>query len=143
MKKLNKTQSVIFLIGGLLMVIGTGCFVLLWHQEIACWVYFAGAVMFTAMQFMQIYEGNDLTMKRLKRIQNIGNICFLIAGMLMIDHVRHFLLPFFNNDEGTGLYNYQTYIMNKWVLLLLIAALLQMYTMHRMDYEMKKTKNNQ
>ena len=141
MKKLNKTQSLIFIIGGVLMVAGVVAFVFLWHQNIACWVFFAGAVMFTSMEFIQMYQGNDLTLKRLKNIQNIGNICFLLAGMLMIDHATRFLLPFFRNSQGTGLYNYQTYIANKWVLLLLIASLLQMYTMHRMDYIMKQNGN--
>ena len=138
MRKLNRTQSVIYLLGGLLMVVGAGCFTFLFHQPFMCWVYLLGALMFTIVQSMQLYEGKDITIRRLKHIQGLGNLCFVLAGLLMIDHVSHFLLPLFRNAEGTGLYNYQTYIVNKWVVLLLIGALLQMYTMHRLDYELRK-----
>ena len=41
--------------------------------------------------------------------------------------------------------NYATYlevVYNKWVLLLLIAALLEIYTMHRLSSELSKENNN-
>ena len=138
MKQLNRTQQIIFLLGGVLMVIGAGCFAFLLHQAIFCWVFLLGAILFTSMQSVQFYEGRNLTIQRLKRIQNLGNLCFVLAGLLMIDAVHMFLLPLFRNNDGTGLYNYITYIQNKWVVLLLIAALLQMYTTHRLDAELKK-----
>ena len=57
MKQLNKWQTIVFLAGGALMVIGAGCFSLMFHQEVACWVFAAGALMFVAMQAEQRYDG--------------------------------------------------------------------------------------
>ncbi len=122
------------------MVIGAGCFVFLWQQAVVCWVYLVGALMFTSMQAVQIYEGKDLTVRRLKRIQSLANLFFVLSGLLMIDAVHHVLLPLFRNAEGTGLYNYQLYLQNKWVILLLVAAMLEVYTTHRLDHELKSEK---
>ena len=42
---------------------------------------------------------------------------------------------------SAGYYTYIEYVYNKWVVLLLIAAILEVYTTHRLDSELKKTKN--
>ena len=133
MKQLNKLQSLIFLTGGAMMVVGAGCFALMWQQKIACWIYLAGALMFGVMQMMQEYQGNNLTVKRLKRIMSLADIFFILSGFLMVDMVYRFLQSAFDN--------YLTYyntIYNKWVVLLLIAAILEMYTMHRIEHELSK-----
>ena len=46
MRQLNKLQSTVFLAGGALMVIGAGCFSLMWQQHIVCWLFLLGAIMF-------------------------------------------------------------------------------------------------
>lgn len=133
MKQLNKLQSLIFLTGGAMMVVGAGCFALMWQQKIACWIYLVGALMFGVMQMMQEYQGNNFTVKRLKRIMNLADIFFILSGFLMVDMVYRFLQSAFDN--------YLTYyntIYNKWVVLLLIAAILEMYTMHRIEHELSK-----
>lgn len=133
MKQLNKLQSLIFLTGGAMMVVGAGCFALMWQQKIACWIYLAGALMFGIMQMMQEYQGNNFTVKRLKRIMSLADIFFILSGFLMVDMVYRFLQSAFDN--------YLTYyntIYNKWVVLLLIAAILEMYTMHRIEHELSK-----
>ncbi|MBS5613949.1 hypothetical protein [Hoylesella buccalis] len=133
MKQLNKLQSLIFLTGGAMMVVGAGCFALMWQQKIACWIYLAGALMFGVMQMMQEYQGNNFTVKRLKRIMSLADIFFILSGFLMVDMVYRFLQSAFDN--------YLTYyntIYNKWVVLLLIAAILEMYTMHRIEHELSK-----
>ena len=68
MKQLNRIQSAIFLIGGLLMVAGVACCVLMVIPTIMCWVYLLGAVMFATMQVSQLYEGNELVVRRLKKL---------------------------------------------------------------------------
>lgn len=133
MKQLNKLQSLIFLTGGAMMVVGAGCFALMWQQKIACWIYLAGALMFGIMQMMQEYQGHNIIVKRLKRIMSLADIFFILSGFLMVDMVYRFLQSAFNN--------YLTYyntIYNKWVVLLLIAAILEMYTMHRIEHELSK-----
>lgn len=133
MKQLNKLQTLIFLTGGAMMVVGAGCFALMWQQKIACWIYLAGALMFGVMQMMQEYQGNNFIVKRLKRIMSLADIFFILSGFLMVDMVYRFLRLAFDN--------YLTYyntIYNKWVVLLLIAAILEMYTMHRIEHELSK-----
>lgn len=115
------------------MVIGAGCFALMWQQQICCWVYLTGALMFTTMQLMQTYEGKDVTIKRLKRIQGIADLFFVFAGMLMVDHVFGFFRPLFSSSI-----DYVSYVFNKWVILLLIAAVMEVYTVHRLDHELSK-----
>ncbi len=133
MKQLNNIQSAIWLLGGLMMVAGVGCFVLMWHQPIVCWVYFLGASMFSSMQLMQTYEGPDPTIRRLKRLQSVAGLCFVLAGMLMADNVYMFFRPLFSNSI-----DYITYVFNKWVVLLLVAAVIEVYTVHRLDHELRK-----
>lgn len=133
MKQLNKLQSLLFIIGGILMVVGAGCFALIWQQSIACWVFLAGALLFTTMQILQSYEGRDITIRRLKRIQGLADILFLLAGMLMTDKVYGFFRPLFSN-----MVDYTNYLFNKWVVVLLIAAILEVYTVHRLDHELSK-----
>ena len=117
MKQLNKIQSVIFLLGGILMVIGAGCYVAMWLRGIVCWVFLVGAVMFSLMQTMQIYTG----------------IFFVVAGVLMADSHYHFFQPMFSNYA-----DYIEILYNKWVVLLLIAAVIEVYTTHRIDHELSK-----
>ena len=140
MRQQNKIQSAIFLIGGLLMVIGTGCYVFMWQQKIVCWLFAAGTLMFTVIQAMQLYAGNNFVIKRLKRIQAIADIFFILSALLMIDSAYQFLLPLFGGHGGSGYMNYIQYVYNKWVLLILIAALLEIYTTHRISSELKKEK---
>ena len=133
MKKLNKFQSVLFLFGGVLMVICAGSFALMWQQPIVCWIYLIGSVLFTVMQSMQTYNGNNFVLKRLKRIQSVADICFILSALLMVDTAYLFFRPIF-----TDFLTYTQYVYNKWVVLLLIAAFLELYTTYRIDSEMKK-----
>ena len=133
MKQLSKLQSIVFLLGGALMVVGVGSFVLLFYQSVSCWVFLAGAILFATVQLMQTFEGDNITIKRLKRIQDLSDILFIIAGILLVDTVYGFFRDFFSNYE-----NYVTYLYNKWVIVLFLATLLELYTVHRIDYELSK-----
>ena len=136
MKQLNRFQSILFAIGGMLMVIGAGCFAFMWQQQVVCWLFLAGASMFTLMQSMQTYEGSNFVIRRLKRIQAVANIFFMLAGILMVDTAYMFFRPHFHSSIA-----YIDFLYNKWVVLLLIAAFLEIYSMHRIDSEMKKDKS--
>ena len=136
MKQLNKLQSILYAVGGALMVIGAGCFAFMWQQQVVCWLFLAGASMFTLMQSMQTYEGSNFVIRRLKRIQAVANIFFMLAGILMVDTAYMFFRPLFNSSIA-----YIDFLYNKWVVLLLIAAFLEIYSMHRIDSEMKKDKS--
>lgn len=133
MKQLSKLQSIVFLLGGALMVVGVGSFVLLFYQSVSCWVFLAGAILFATVQLMQTFEGDNITIKRLKKIQDLSDILFIIAGIILVDTVYGFFRDFFSSYE-----NYVTYLYNKWVIILFLATLLELYTVHRIDYELSK-----
>jgi hypothetical protein len=133
MKQLSKLQSVLLLIGGILMVAGTGLFAFLICWHISCWLFLAGTVFFVLMQLMQVYEGRSLVVRRLKRIQGAADLFFVVSGISMVDTAYGFLMRMFTNYEI-----YLTYFYNKWVVFLLIAAVLEVYTTHRISYELKK-----
>ena len=133
MKKLNKIESILFMLGGMLMVTGIGCYVFMLAPSITCWIALTGSILFSTLHMMQAYEGSQLAIKRLKRILNIADLLFVIAGILIVDSTYNFLRPAFENKES-----YITYVYNKWVLLLLIAAILEVYATHRIDYLLKK-----
>jgi hypothetical protein len=136
MKQLSKVQSILFLSGGAMMVIGAGCFAFMWQQHIVCWIYLLGALLFGVIQMMQTYEGSLLIVKRLKKIMTFADVLFILSGLLMVDMVFQFFKAAFSD--------YLTYyqlVYNKWVVLLLVAALLEMYTMHRIGHELSKEKS--
>ncbi len=133
MKQLTKFQSALFLIGGILLVVGTGLYVFQIVQHVACWIGLAGALLFAFMQLMQRYEGSDFVVRRLRRIVLLSDFLFVISGFLMVESQYRFLLPFFDNVTV-----YIQYIYNKWIITLLIAAILQLYTGHRLSNELKK-----
>lgn len=139
MRQLSKLQSAIFTMGGLLMVVGAGMYVFDLHKP-ASWIFLAGAVAFAAMQLQQRYEGRSFVIRRLRRIMTMADVCFVAAGLLMIENAYNFLLPTFVNHLTNGLNDYVTFIMGKWVVLLLIAALLEVYTIHRISNELEKEK---
>ena len=137
MKQQNKLQSILFVLGGILMVIGVGCFVFMFKQQIVSWLFLVGTVLFATMQMMQGYEGNNITIRRLKNIMNLADMVFIFSGILMVDNVYGFIRPAFSNPM-----DYLNYLYNKWVVLLLIAAIMEIYTMHRIEWEIKKENKN-
>lgn len=136
MKTLTPFQSLLFLVGGVLMVVGATAFVLMWHREVACWVFLVGAVVFAVIQSMQLYEGRNTVVRRLKNMLNVADLLFVLAGILMVDTCHHFLLPLFRNGGSDGYYTYIEYVYNKWVVLLLVAAILEVYATFRISNEM-------
>ena len=133
MRQLNRVQTVIFLLGGMLMVAGAGCYVMMCQQRVVCWIFLVGSVMFSLMQTMQVYTGTELVLRRLKNIQGLASLLFVISGVLMADSAYGFFRPMFDNIA-----DYIEIVYNKWVVLLLVAALLEVYTTHRINNELSK-----
>lgn len=128
MRKLNKVQTIVFLAGALLMVIGAGASLLAWKG--APYVFAVGALAFASMQLLQRYEGNNFVIRRLRRMMILSDVLFLLSALLMFASM--------GNVFGLSHIDYITYIYNKWVLTLLIAAVLQLYSTHRIDHELAK-----
>jgi len=128
MKTLSKLQTAVFLVGAVLMAVGAGLYVL--KISAASYIYCLGALAFASMQLLQRYEGSNFTIRRLRRIMIFSDVLFLIAGVLMLANQGNF----FNLDQWI----YVKYVRNNWVVTLLVAAILQLYTTHRIDSELTK-----
>lgn len=128
MRELNKWQSVVFLVGGLLMVVGAGISLL--KFSVAPYVYVFGAIGFATMQMLQRYDGPNITIRRLRRIMLLSDVLFLLTGVLMFASL--------GNNFGLSQIDYLQYVYNKWVGTLLLAAVIQLYATHRIDNEFSK-----
>lgn len=128
LRQLSHMETYIYLVGAVLMVIGSGAHVLM--QTWGAYVYTLGAIAFTLMQMKQRYEGPSLTLRRLRRIMVTSDVCFLLAAALMFAGR--------GNPFGLPQIAYVEWIMNKWVVALLVAAVLQLYASHRISSELAK-----
>ena len=128
MKQLSNIETAILLIGGLLMVVGAGGSMFL--QSWAAYIFAPGALLFAAMQMRQSYEGNNFTIRRLRRIQLSSDVLFMLAGLLMLANQSNFF--------GINLLLYIKYVHNNWIVVLLVAAILQLYASHRIANELEK-----
>lgn len=128
MRQLNKVESLLLLLGGLLMVTGSGASIFL--QSWAPYVFAPGAVLFAAMQMRQRYDGRNITIRRLRRIMLISDVLFLLAALMMFANQANFF--------GMDFLLYIKYVHNNWIVILLVAAILQLYTSHRIANELEK-----
>ena len=132
MHQLSKVESILLLLGGMLMVIGSGASLFL--QSWASYVFAPGALLFVAMQLRQRYEGNDFVIRRLRRILIMSDVLFLLAALLMFANEGNFL--------GIQYLSYIKYVHNNWIVVLLVAAVLQLYANHRIAHELDKDAKN-
>lgn len=130
MRQLTKVQTIIFVVGGLLMV--AGAFMALFRMAEAVWVFAPGVVMFVCMQMLQRYDGENINIRRLRRIVLLSDVLLLLSALLM----------YASNGNPLKLdwMTYVQYIGNNWVVALLIAALLQLFTSFRIGKELEKEK---
>ena len=123
MNKLKDWQVMMMSAGMIFVLIGVGCY--FFHQWAAYVVYGVGVLMFVPMQLMQRYEGGNFILRRLRRMQIISDVLFLLTGMLMYLNGKFIL---------------NMYIRNEWMLALTVATILQLYTAFRIPAELDKDK---
>ena len=121
-------------IGATLMVIGVGCFVFYFMPKVFSVVFMVGAVCFATMQMVQVSsgDGKNIAIRRLKGIMIAADICFILAGLLMLENSYKVLYQYLSWET------WLKYCWNNWVVVLLIAAILELYTSHRISNELKK-----
>lgn len=137
MKQLSRNQSILFFVASVLMVVGAGMYVFGIHK-LAPWVFAVGAFTFAALQMQQRYEGSNPTIRRLRRIMLTADVFFMLSAVFMVENSYNFLLPTFYRHGIDGYNAYLLYIHNNWVVLLLIAAVLELYSTHRISNELDK-----
>lgn len=128
MRQLNKIENTILLLGAVMMVIGSGANI--FAQSWAPYVFGMGTVWYVLMQLKQKYEGSNVALKRLRRMVIISDVCLLLAAVMMFANMDNL----FRLDAVT----YIKYVHNNWVVVLLVAAMLQLYTSHRISKEILK-----
>ena len=128
MRQLNKIENTILLFGAVMMVIGSGANI--FAQPWAPYVFGMGTVGYVLMQLKQKYEGSNVAIKRLRRMVIISDVCLLLAAVMMFANMDNL----FRLDAVT----YIKYVHNNWVVVLLVAAMLQLYTRHRISKEILK-----
>lgn len=110
------------------MVVGSAAGAL--AQRWAPYVFAVGALAFVLMQLKQTYDGQNLTIRRLRRIMVVSDIFFLLAAALMFANQGNFM--------GLRRWDYLNYVHNNWVVALLAGAILQLYSTHRIGAELEK-----
>ena len=128
MRQLNKIENTILLLGAVMMVIGSGANI--FAQSWAPYVFGMGTVGYVLMQLKQKYEGSNVALKRLRRMVIISDVCLLLAAVMMFANMDNL----FRLDAIT----YIKYVHNNWVVVLMVAAMLQLYTSHRISKELLK-----
>ncbi len=118
----------VMLAGGLLMVVGSGASLFL--QSWAPYAFAPGALMFAAMQMRLRYDGTNFNIRRLRRMLLLSDALFLVAALLMFANTSNFL--------GLQYISYIKYVHNNWIVVLLVAAILQLYASHRISNELEK-----
>lgn len=115
-------KQTLLYIGGILLVIGA--LLPLFLPTIAPYVFATGALLFAPLQILDQYEGRNLIIRRLRRQQIVGALMLVITAGLMI--MSQLQMPPFRGGE--------------WKITLLIAVFVEMYTIFRIEAEMKKEK---
>lgn len=128
LRPLSRVETVVYLMGGVLMVVGSGAHVLM--QQWGAYLYALGAIAFSLMQMKQRYDGESLAIRRLRKILVTSDVFFLLAAVLMFAMRSNFL--------GLSQIAYVEWVWNKWVVALLAAAVLQLYAGHRLSTELAK-----
>ena len=124
------------MLGGVLMVVGAACFAFGFSHpqlvQVTSWGFLLGTVLFSVIQSMQTYEGKSPVIHRLKRIQNVANILFIFAGISMVDTVYTFTEKWLGNPQL-----FYSILYGKWIVVMLVASILELYTTFRISHEMK------
>ena len=137
MKRLSKLETIVMAIGALLSVFGVMIYVVS-GASWACWLFLVGALAFVATQERQNYEGRNVTISRLRRIMTMGNLCLLLSAFMMAEDVSHILYSVITSMWTNGYYFYVSYIHNNWVIPLIVAVVIELYTTIRISSELQR-----
>lgn len=124
MRPLTKLQSYLYMIGGLLLIIGAALPLFTDHFAWAFLTYAPGAVLFVWMQILERYEGKNFVIRRLRHMQLVGAFFLIATAVLMFMHWQQ-IAPCRGGE---------------WQIALCIAAVQEVYTAFRIPAELKKEK---
>lgn len=122
MKPLTPLQNIIYIVGGLLLLIGAALPLFLTLTLASAILFFVGSVAFAWGQYLQSYEGKDLSIKRLYHQQLLGCALWILTAIFMVLWVLD-LPPFYGEV---------------WKLTLAIGVVFYCYTTFRIASKLKK-----
>lgn len=122
MKELSFLQNSIFRFGALSLIAGLG--LRLFNPFLGTIFYVVGVVLFSGMQMLCRYEGDNFIIARLRRQQIMSDFIFLLSAAAMLSQKFNFGPSWAHR--------------NLWLLLLVIAVILQLYTSFRIPSELEK-----
>lgn len=129
MNSLNKIQTLVFQIGGLLMIVGAVLPIVPATRPHAALVFTVGALSFGSMQLLQRYDGRNFVIRRLRGQQILGAFLLMISAALMI-----------MQRYGTGPFPIRG---DEWKITLAVAAILEVYTAFRLPQELDREARKQ
>lgn len=103
----------IFVAGACLLLTGAASYITGW--ALSPYIYAIGAVLVAAIQFVSGYQGNNFTIKRLRRQQIFAAVLLLLTALFMF------------TTHG-----------NEWIVSLTVAAVLELYSSLRISHEEEK-----
>lgn len=122
MKPLTPLQNAIFIVGGCLLVVGAILPLMGALAHIAPYVFTLGALSFGGTQLLRRYEGENPTIRRLRRQEILGAFLLMLSAILLL--VSSFrLLPL----QG-----------GEWKVCLAIAVVFELYSAFRLPQELDK-----
>ena len=122
MKQLNKFQNFLFQAGGILLLAGAVMPLFTICVPYAPYVFTIGAILFSTMQMMSRYEGQNPVIKRLRRQQLLGALLLLVSGGMMF----------------TSLFRVGPFQKDEWLVVLAIATVFEAYTAFRIPAMLEK-----
>ena len=131
------------LVGGILLAAGAGCYAFLLVRPLAAVCFLVGAVVFCLIQQRQIVplrRDGGLTLRRLCAIMTFAHLLFLLSGLLMVEEQFQPVGRILAERDTTGgarYISFVTVVYGKWVVMLLIASILELYTTQRISAETK------
>lgn len=116
-------KQTLYYIGGVCIVLGA--LLPAFAPSIAPYVFGIGAFIFAPIQMLDRYEGSNLDIRRLRRQQVLGAFLLVVSAMLLFCRT-YGIAPFRGNE---------------WMIALLIATVLEAYSVFRIDHIEKKENN--
>lgn len=99
----EKIRSAIFTVSAFAVLLSSAFYITQWFY--IPYIFAVGAAGMASMRLSRRYEGNNIRLKRLYRLESLSSILIVLASYFM-----------FKNDR------------NEWIVILFIAAVLQLYT---------------
>lgn len=122
MKPLSPLQSILYMTGGILLLVGAAMPLMPVPMWAAVAVFSVGAVLFSSMQVLARYEGDSFVIKRLRRQQLVGAAMLIVAAVLMAGEWQR----------------WQYCRHGEWKVALCIGAVLELYSVFRISSELEK-----